>query len=81
MPVVGVFIDETIGLNGVPFYENNQNTKSYDRKAPRFDPSTRKQIFSPIDQAVQKTRGGKLQGFVQKLDFENNAKELHCLIL
>ncbi len=24
MPVVGVFIDDTIGLNGVPSYENKQ---------------------------------------------------------
>jgi hypothetical protein len=25
MPVVGVFIDDTIGLNGVPSYENRQS--------------------------------------------------------
>jgi hypothetical protein len=32
MPVVGVFINDTIGLNGVASYENKQCIYSYDRK-------------------------------------------------
>jgi hypothetical protein len=32
MPVVGVLIDETIGLNGVPSYKNRQSIQLHDRK-------------------------------------------------
>jgi hypothetical protein len=33
MPIVGVFIDDTIGLNGVPSYENKQCISNEDYSA------------------------------------------------